>query len=165
MRSGRPIASRSTLKPWRMAASPCATGIPCSRFACPSTSCRIFGRKDGVLRNGAFEEKKARRRWLPLFVCKRREKIYGAGKIRQAKQVENQPGAGKGLNFPKGRYAPNGGHTRKKYFGKKIVFLTLSFGSIRAAVSEILDGSGRREPLFNNGWRTAIPESRKGRFV
>ena len=41
-RSGRLIALRSTLKLWRMAASPYATGIPCSRFACLSASCRNF---------------------------------------------------------------------------------------------------------------------------
>lgn len=66
----------------------------------------------------------------------------GPGKSGKRSRRRTGQEQGKGLNSPKGRYAPNGGTLGKKYFGKKSVFLTLSFGSIRAAVSEILGGSG-----------------------
>lgn len=78
---------------------------------------------------------------------------------------ENQQEQGKGLNSPKGRYAPDGGTLGKKYFGKKSVFLTLSFGSIRAAVSEILGGSGgENRYLIMDGGQQYL-KAERGRFV
>ena len=104
-----------------------------------------------------------------FFVCKRREKIYGAGKIRQAKQgrrpAGEPAGAGERAEFPQRKIRPKWRYTRKKYFGKKSVFLTLSFGSIRAAVSEILGGSGgENRYLIMDGGQQYL-KAERGRFV
>ena len=57
-----------------------------------------------------------------FFVCKRREKIYRAGKIRQAKQVENQPGAGERAEFPQRKIRPKWRLLGKKIFWKEECF-------------------------------------------
>ena len=93
----------------------------------------------------------------------------GSGKSgkrsRGGASPENRPGAGERAEFPQRKIRPKWRHTRKKYFGKKIVFLTLSFGSIRAVVSEMLDGSGgENRYLIMNGGQQYL-KAERGRFV
>ena len=98
-----------------------------------------------------------------FFICKRREKIYGAGKIRQAKQAENRPGAGERAEFPQRKIAPKWQYAQKRILWKEERFLTLSFGSIRAAVSKILSSSGgENHYLIMDGGQQYLKAERGG---